>query len=95
MGGIRCPVCGKADAACTDGQPYRYPIEMEDLDIMANTKATETVKPRMPKQFVREGRGEAGYKGGVEVYDPRAEAEPEKAKRLVGGTKSKSPSEDK
>lgn len=58
------------------------------------SKATESVKARMPQQFVREGRGVAGYRGNVEVYDPRAEAEPERVKRIIGG-KSKSPSEDK
>jgi hypothetical protein len=91
---FKCPVCGAADGACTDGQPYRYPVEMEDLDIMANPKATETVKARMPQQFVREGRGVAGYKGNVEVYDPNTGAAPERTKRIIGG-KSRSPKEDK
>lgn len=92
---VPCPICGAADGTCTDGQPYRYPYEMEDLDEMANAKATETVKARMPQQFVRDGRGVPGYKGPVEVYDPRTGAAPERTRRIIGGTKSKSPSEDK
>lgn len=36
---------------------------------MANTKAFETDKPRMPQQHVREGRGVPGYTGDVEVYE--------------------------
>jgi hypothetical protein len=66
---------------------------MEDLNIMANTKAIDTVKPRMPQQFVREGRGVAGYKGDVEVYDPATGKAPEKTRRITG--KSRSPKEDK
>lgn len=89
MPSFGCPICGAANGTCTDGQPYRYPVEMEDLDIMAN-KATETVKARMPQQFVREGRGVAGYRGNVEVYDPRAEEKKKKA-----ATKARAPKEDK
>lgn len=55
------------------------------------SKATEATKARMPKQFVREGRGTAGYKGNVEVYDPRKADEPKNAPEA----KSKSPKEDK
>ena len=57
-------------------------------------QGTENPKFRMPKQFVREGRGVAGYKGDVQVYDPKKEAKPKNVKN-ISGTKSKSPSEDK
>jgi hypothetical protein len=33
-------------------------------------------KPRFPKQFVRAGRGVAGYRGDVEVYDVPAGRSP-------------------
>lgn len=55
----------------------------------------ETPKFRMPKQFVRDGRGTAGYTGDVETYDPRSEPKPKNVKRVVGETKSRSPKEDK
>lgn len=57
-------------------------------------QGTETAKLRMPKQFVREGRGVAGYTGNVETYDPRAADKPKNVK-TISGTKSKSPAEDK
>lgn len=34
-------------------------------------KAVESKVMRMPKQYVREGRGVAGYTGKVQVYDPK------------------------
>ena len=58
-------------------------------------QGTETQKMRMPKQYVRPGRGEAGYTGNVEVFDPKGEAKPKNVK-TISGTKSKNaPGEDK
>lgn len=54
----------------------------------------ESEKFRMPKQYVAPGRGVAGYKGNVEVFDPKAAEKPKNVK-TISGTKSKSPSEDK
>jgi hypothetical protein len=34
-------------------------------------------RPRMPRQYMPPGRGEAGYNGNVEVYDPTTEGIPE------------------
>lgn len=65
---------------------------MEDIFDMA--QGNETTKARMPQQFVREGRGVAGYTGNVEVYNPR-DAKPKNVKRVSGETKARTPKEDK
>lgn len=52
----------------------------------------ETTKMRMPRQTVRAGRGEAGYLGDVEVYDP-TNPDPERTKRISG--KQREPKENK
>jgi hypothetical protein len=69
------------------------PIEMEDLDDMAQFE--NQGKPRMPQQYVRPGRGVPGYTGDVEVYDPKRVEKPKHVKN-ISGTKSKgAPAEDK
>lgn len=55
----------------------------------------ETAKIRMPKQYVREGRGVAGYLGNVEVYDPKPVEEPKNVKRISGTKAKDAPEEDK
>lgn len=62
-------------------EPYRLPEDLigEGGDNVA--KATDAQgKMRMPKQYVRPGRGVAGYTGNVEVYDSKR---PEKAAKAA------------
>lgn len=59
----QCQVCGARNGTCTH-RGYVSPLPPDLLDersqFVARQTTTETL--RMPKQFVREGRGEAGYK---------------------------------
>lgn len=71
---------------------------MEDLQIMGNAMAVDTVKARMPQQSVHAGRGVAGYRGNVEVYDPqtgKTVATPKSVKRISGTKAKDGPGEDK
>lgn len=60
---MRCPVCGAANAACVH-KGYRPTFPPDLLDERSNfvARQTKTEIVRMPKQYVRPGRGTPGYK---------------------------------
>jgi hypothetical protein len=75
---MRCPVCGAERGACGD-----QPLVFAPLDVApprprgAEMAVSKNDRPRMPRQYMPPGRGEAGYNGNVEVYDPTTEGIPE------------------
>jgi len=88
-----CPVFGKIGQSCIGATPVDYSKVMEDHDMAGQQSENESGTIRMPQQFVREGRGVAGYRSAhgvkVETYDPKKGSDPKHVKRVSGETKSK------
>lgn len=58
----QCMVCGAANATCTHrGYVAPQPPDLLDERSQYVARQTATQVVRMPKQYVRPGRGEAGY----------------------------------
>lgn len=77
ISGAGCPVCGIAGKACLGHEPYRLPEDnIDEGGLNVASKAVEGKIMRMPKQYVRPGRGVAGYTGKVQVYDVKREKNP-------------------
>lgn len=67
-----CPICGAVGMTCHEAAylpPVEFPpLEFKEVVKMPPVAKEQAGKPRFPQQYVRPGRGVAGYKGEVETY---------------------------
>jgi hypothetical protein len=96
----RCPVCGTTNAACTS-HDYRPPTAF--VDLLNEGGAIKVAQERrneqtmtVPKQIVREGKGEAGYvqaDDGVRVQEIETESTRQQSAALSGESTASSSDE--